>query len=152
MPASEKAMRQLVALNHKPLNDTTLSQFTEENGQTQRAFFFSCYGDHRDLHSFPTRRSSDLGRAGLLLAMTVAAAAGSAAIRRRLPATGEALAGLALALLLVDWYAARRAGLAPGWSATAWWALGSATGAAVALAAARQFRLLRVAAAALAQV
>jgi len=97
-------------------------------------------------------RLGDLGRAGLLLAMTVAAAAGSAAIRRRLPATGEALAGLALALLLVDWYAARRAGLAPGWSATAWWALGSATGAAVALAAARQFRLLRVAAAALAQV
>src|SRR5215203_6939026 len=27
------------------------------------AFFFECYGDHRDLHSFPTRRSSDLGRA-----------------------------------------------------------------------------------------
>src|SRR6476646_1659237 len=23
-------------------------------------FCFSCYGDHRDLHSFPTRRSSDL--------------------------------------------------------------------------------------------
>src|SRR5437870_11415652 len=23
-------------------------------------FFFSCYCDHRDLHSFPTRRSSDL--------------------------------------------------------------------------------------------
>src|SRR5206468_12774918 len=23
-------------------------------------FFFFCYGDHRDLHSFPTRRSSDL--------------------------------------------------------------------------------------------
>src|SRR6266496_4710060 len=23
-------------------------------------FSFSCYGDHRDLHSFPTRRSSDL--------------------------------------------------------------------------------------------
>src|SRR5947208_14159244 len=22
--------------------------------------FFHCYGDHRDLHSFPTRRSSDL--------------------------------------------------------------------------------------------
>src|SRR5947209_16536913 len=29
-------------------------------------FFFYCYGDHRDLHSFPTRRSSDLsGRPGL---------------------------------------------------------------------------------------
>src|SRR5689334_24128049 len=24
------------------------------------SFFFYCYGDHRDLHSFPTRRSSDL--------------------------------------------------------------------------------------------
>src|SRR5207249_11665363 len=24
-------------------------------------FFFSCDADHRDLHSFPTRRSSDLG-------------------------------------------------------------------------------------------
>src|SRR5436305_11251870 len=23
-------------------------------------FFIDCYGDHRDLHSFPTRRSSDL--------------------------------------------------------------------------------------------
>src|SRR5690348_17374120 len=26
------------------------------------SFFFYCYGDHRDLHSFPTRRSSDLHR------------------------------------------------------------------------------------------
>src|SRR3990172_3980706 len=26
-------------------------------------FFFKCYGDHRDLHSFPTRRSSDLDQA-----------------------------------------------------------------------------------------
>src|SRR5687767_15372532 len=25
-------------------------------------FFFSSSGDHRDLHSFPTRRSSDLGQ------------------------------------------------------------------------------------------
>src|SRR5207253_10830313 len=25
-------------------------------------FFFSCYAAHRDLHSFPTRRSSDLAR------------------------------------------------------------------------------------------
>src|SRR5947208_7466758 len=25
------------------------------------SFFFSLFGDHRDLHSFPTRRSSDLG-------------------------------------------------------------------------------------------
>src|SRR5690606_41897732 len=26
-------------------------------------FFFSCHGDHRALHSFPTRRSSDLSLA-----------------------------------------------------------------------------------------
>src|SRR5438876_6442144 len=26
------------------------------------SFFFQWYGDHRDLHSFPTRRSSDLRR------------------------------------------------------------------------------------------
>src|SRR6266487_210878 len=29
-------------------------------------FFFYCYGSHRDLHSFPTRRSSDLQLAPLL--------------------------------------------------------------------------------------
>src|SRR5207249_9790577 len=28
-------------------------------------FFFQCYGHHRDLHSFPTRRSSDLSLARL---------------------------------------------------------------------------------------
>src|SRR5437773_11538631 len=27
---------------------------------TQTRFFFKCYVPHRDLHSFPTRRSSDL--------------------------------------------------------------------------------------------
>src|SRR5437870_8797611 len=31
-------------------------------------FFLSCYGAHRDLHSFPTRRSSDL-----ILGLTVIA-------------------------------------------------------------------------------
>src|SRR5437773_5403014 len=30
-------------------------------------FFFQCSGDPRDLHSFPTRRSSDLNGHGLLL-------------------------------------------------------------------------------------
>src|SRR5205085_12504887 len=29
-------------------------------------FFFQCYRHHRDLHSFPTRRSSDLGHRGVL--------------------------------------------------------------------------------------
>src|SRR6266404_6203730 len=31
-------------------------------GNRRHLFFFSGYGDHRDLHSFPTRRSSDLRR------------------------------------------------------------------------------------------
>src|SRR5690349_23677374 len=30
-------------------------------------FFFSCYGDHRALHSFPTRRSSDLSEESLVV-------------------------------------------------------------------------------------
>ncbi|HEX6677081.1 MAG TPA: hypothetical protein VF486_18885, partial [Actinomycetes bacterium] len=97
-------------------------------------------------------RLGDLGRAGLLAAATLVAAAAGAATRRRLPATSEALAGLALALLLVDWYALRRGGLGGGWSDTAWWALGSGAGAAVAAVAARWLRLQRVTAPALAQV
>src|SRR5437016_11348443 len=35
------------------------------------SFFFYCYGDHRDLHSFPTRRSSDLTSAELLFRLPV---------------------------------------------------------------------------------
>src|SRR5690349_22899834 len=42
-------------------------------------FFFDCHGDRRDLHSFPTRRSSDLGLgdSGLLTAVHLARHAGS---------------------------------------------------------------------------
>src|SRR5438874_9615905 len=35
-------------------------------------FFFHCSADHRDLHSFPTRRSSDLGGSRGIGAATVA--------------------------------------------------------------------------------
>jgi hypothetical protein len=97
-------------------------------------------------------RLDDLGRAGLLAAVTLAAWTAAAAARRRLPATGEALGGLALALLLVDWYALRRAGVGGGLSIPAWWALGSATAAAVAATAGRWLPLQRPAAAVLAQV
>ena len=97
-------------------------------------------------------RLDDAGRAGLLAGATLVAAAGAAtAHRRRLPATGEALGGLALALVLVDWYALRRAGVADDWSATAWWALGTAVGAAIAAGAARWLPLQRLAAAVLAE-
>src|SRR5437762_8782658 len=36
---------------------------------TASSFFFYCYGAHRDLHSFPTRRSSDLHHESLLVAL-----------------------------------------------------------------------------------
>src|SRR5204862_6732214 len=52
-----------------PVNRSTLRHHTvlSHNSPSQTScfvgsssFFFECYGDHRDLHSFPTRRSSDL--------------------------------------------------------------------------------------------
>src|SRR5687768_18301749 len=39
-------------------------------------FFFYCYGHPRDLHSFPTRRSSDLIDQAILAEQQAAAAAG----------------------------------------------------------------------------
>jgi hypothetical protein len=96
-------------------------------------------------------RLGDAGRAGLLAGATVLAALGTLAARRRLPATAEALGGLALALVLVDWYAARRAGVAGGWSVSAWWALGTATSAAIAAVAGRWLWVQRPLAAVLAQ-
>ena len=93
----------------------------------------------------------DAGRAGLLAGTTLVVAACAAAARRPLPATGEALGGLAMALVLVDWYALRRAGVAAGWSPAAWWALGSAVAAAIAGVAARWLRVQRLSAAVLVQ-
>jgi hypothetical protein len=97
-------------------------------------------------------RLGDLGRAGLLAAATLVIATAAAAARRHLPATAEALGGLALALLLVDWYALGRAGVANDWPASAWWALGTGIAAATAAAAGRRLRVQRPAAAALLQV
>ena len=93
----------------------------------------------------------DAGRAGLLAGTTLVVAACAAAARRPLPATGEALGGLAMALVLVDWYALRRAGVAAGWSPAASWALGSAVAAAIAGVAARWLRVQRLSAAVLVQ-
>src|SRR5690606_41977544 len=38
------------------------------------SYLFYCYVDHRDLHSFPTRRSSDLLAVGVLLGAVLARA------------------------------------------------------------------------------
>ena len=52
----------------------------------------------------------------------------------RLPATSGALTGLAIALALIDWQVARRAGAARGLSGAEWWAIGTAVVAAASLA------------------
>src|SRR5437870_12389639 len=39
---------------------TTLNLYSTIIDLISLFFFFQCYGDHQDLHSFPTRRSSDL--------------------------------------------------------------------------------------------
>jgi hypothetical protein len=80
------------------------------------------------------------GRAELLVFVTLVAAVGAIATRKRLPATSGALTGLCIALAVVDWQIARRAGVAPGLSGAAWWAIGTAT------IAAASFALGRVAA------
>ena len=74
------------------------------------------------------------GRAELLVFITLVTAAGAIATRSRLPATSGALTGLSIALALVDWQIGRRAGVAPGLSGAAWWAIGTATIAAASLA------------------
>ncbi len=71
-------------------------------------------------------RLGDGGRALLLLGFTAVVTALAVGLRRSLPATAEAFAGLAVVLVLVDVYAARRAGLAGGMSWQAWWAIGTA--------------------------
>src|SRR6266542_5374925 len=38
----------------------SLVDILKERGLLSESFFFQSHGDHRDLHSFPTRRSSDL--------------------------------------------------------------------------------------------
>src|SRR5450830_1629001 len=45
---------------HARANFGRLPGHSTDERRPRRNFFFVCYGDHRDLHSFPTRRSSDL--------------------------------------------------------------------------------------------
>jgi len=76
------------------------------------------------------------GRALVLLSLTgVAAALPPRLLRRSLPATAETVAGLAVLFLLLDAYAARRAGLAGLDSADGWTYAAAATGISALLAA-----------------
>lgn len=69
-------------------------------------------------------RLGDAGRAALLLMATAVITALALALRRRLPMTAEAFAGLAIVLALVDLYAVRRTGLAEGMPWQLWWTAG----------------------------
>lgn len=64
-----------------------------------------------------------MGRAELLITITLVAAAAAVATSGRLPATSGALTGLTIALALIDWQIARRAGAASGLSGPTWWAI-----------------------------
>jgi hypothetical protein len=97
-------------------------------------------------------RLSDAGRGLFLLGATCVAAGGAAVARERLSATAQALSGLTTVLVLVDWYVFRRAGVAAGWSDTAWWAVGTGLAAAGAGLVARWFPVQRVMVAVLSQV
>jgi hypothetical protein len=69
-------------------------------------------------------RLDDTGRAMLLVTATVGSGALAAAFRTRLPATADAFTALTIALAVIDWQAARRAGIAGDMSGAAWWAIG----------------------------
>jgi MFS family permease len=98
-------------------------------------------------------RLGEDGRAVLLVAVTAVVTGLALALRRRLPASAEALAGLAVVLSLIDVYALRRAG-AGGMSWEVWWAIGTAAAAGFAAALSRFVgaRTTRLAAAILAPV
>jgi hypothetical protein len=71
-----------------------------------------------------TRLSSG-GRSAVLVAITLAVYCCGPILRRRLPATAEALAGVSLGLCVVDWALLRHAGIGSGVALETWWALGS---------------------------
>src|SRR5207249_10593503 len=50
-------------LTHRCTHHLTVFSFLHSSTPYFFSFFFYCYGAHRDLHSFPTRRSSDLAAA-----------------------------------------------------------------------------------------
>jgi len=79
-------------------------------------------------------RLGEDGRAALLIAVTAVVTGLALVLRRRLPASAEALAGLAVVLSLIDVYALRRAGAGGDLSWQVWWAIGTAAAAACAAA------------------
>jgi hypothetical protein len=79
-------------------------------------------------------RLDDSGRALLLVTATLGSGALAATFRTRLPATADAFTALTIALAVVDWHAARRAGIAGDMSGAAWWAIGCVAVSAIAFA------------------
>src|SRR6266576_6864847 len=83
-------------------------------------FFFYCYGDHRDLHSFPTRLSSDLFPASMCAMIPMFRVSSSLNARPMLPAAflspGRiATASLTMAPILVSFFLTSDSGRTPCW-------------------------------------
>jgi hypothetical protein len=94
--------------------------------------------------AFAWRRLDDGGRALMLVAATIVAGAIAAWLRRRLKATAEVFAALALVMLAIDWLALRTAGVGRGLDLPTWWSIGSAAIAIIAFAAGNWFGSARV--------
>ena len=118
----------------RPLSPVTPAERQEWSGARVRALLLSLGATLLGLSALTFTavawsRMGDGGRALLLLAATTVVTALAIGLRRSLPATAEAFAGLAIVLVLVDAYAGRRAGLAAGMSGELWWAIGTAAAA-----------------------
>src|SRR5262249_1413178 len=66
----------------------------------------------------------DGGRAAMLGGVTLLCTMLAIGLRRQLPASAEAFSALSIALVLIDWSALRRTGVATSWSGSAWWSAG----------------------------
>jgi hypothetical protein len=85
------------------------------------------------------------GRATMLAGITIVSGVTAVGIRRRLPATSEALAALTIGLVLVDWLAAAVATGVSDDRLLVWWAVGTAVAACIGAAGVAPFRSARVA-------
>ncbi|MEZ5142494.1 MAG: hypothetical protein R2726_08240 [Acidimicrobiales bacterium] len=72
-------------------------------------------------------RLDDLGRALVLVGVTLLTGGLAAALNKRLPATAEALFAVSLCFAYIDWYALRRGGVGTDLDAVLWWSIGAAT-------------------------
>ena len=82
---------------------------------------------------FEWTRLGPSGRSAVLALVTLGACCAGLLLRRRLPATAEALSALGQLLVVVEWALLRQSGVESGLATETWWALGSLLIAAIGL-------------------